>query len=270
MSSEQGAEASPSLRLAPAWMGWCTCLQTRPQGAQTHQLRAKPKTQEPSHSPKLYSESALAHLLRGKPPLLWAGPAAAPRSPTPHPMVTTLRMCPTCGSTYIAPPPHCPPMGRLLSWVAERPPLRPGHRIVPYQGRCSSASQPLNWLHEAPQACAHSLRPAPPTWQGRGALGLQAANCGDRRQSTHRTDGAREAVDALPRAGVWWLSALAGLKDVRLLPSTRLPGAPVGVSSQLPNFLFSQENLAAEALKSSLKCLPGVPDVLGSLQHLSA
>lgn len=108
MSSEQGAEASPSLRLAPAWMGWCTCLQTRPQGAQTHQLRAKPKTQEPSHSPKLYSESALAHLLRGKPPLLWAGPAAAPRSPTPHPMVTTLRMCPTCGSTYIAPPPTVP------------------------------------------------------------------------------------------------------------------------------------------------------------------
>lgn len=88
---------------------------------------------------------------------------------------------------------------------------------------------------------------------------MQAASC-----------GAREAVDAFLCAGVWWLNALAGLKEVRLLPSTRLPGAPVGVSSQLPNFLFSQENLAAEALKSSLKCLPGVPDVLGSLQHLSA
>lgn len=43
----------------------------------------------------------------------------------------------------------------------------------------------------------------------------------------------------------------------------------VGVSSQLPNFLFSQEKAAAEVLKSSLRCLPRRPGHPGVFKTLA-
>lgn len=60
--------------------------------------------------------------------------------------------------------------------------------------------------------------------------------------------------------------------DSRLLP-TRAALDGVGVSSQLPNFLFSQEKAAAKVLKSSLKCLPrrpGHPGVFKTLAQQSS
>lgn len=168
-----------------------------------------------------------------------------------------------------APPNAPPPTGSLCPGVAESSLSGPGTGWSPIRvvQLCALA---FEWTAGSPPDILKQPAARPSWLAGKG--GHQPAGCrlwGQEAQHAQDRRG-HEAGDALPCAGGWWPDALTGLKEVRLLPSMRLPGAPVGVSSQLPNFLFSQENLAAEALKSSLKCLPGVPDVLGSLQHLSA
>lgn len=85
--------------------------------------------------------------------------------------------------------------------------------------------------------------------------------------------GLRQASLALPTQGPAVLQrpppgpGSAGARQAA--PQLGFPGSSGGF---LPatGFLFSQEKAAAAVLKSSLKCLPRHPDILGSLQHSPA
>lgn len=155
-----------------------------------------------------------------------------------------------------APPPA--PTGCLLSWggrvatspawALAGPPFRAGATLPP------SISAGFMW-----HPPGDLKRPASCHLAGQGDLGPVGCNC------WARTDGAHTGWTGQGGRG---RSSLAGLKEVRLLPCTRLPGAPVGgflPATQLPVFSRKLSSRGSEKLIKMPPRHPGCPGVFTTL-----
>ena len=158
-----------------------------------------------------------------------------------------------------------PPDGVPPRWVVFCPgvlescPLWPGHLLVPYQGWCNSASQPLNWLHTAP---------TPPPWGTFCILPLAPGragglyNCPGRRGRWGRGHSSVCGCPRCPRRP-------EGGQPAPQHEASRGTGGGFLPATQLPVFSRKLSSRGSEKLIKMPPRHPGRPGVFTTLVGLS-
>lgn len=167
-----------------------------------------------------------------------------------------------------APPCALPPAGSLCPGVAECPLSGPGAGGSPIRAvqLCAlafelTAGSPPGLLKQ-PASC--------PSWlAGQGDLRLRAADCGARRQSTHRTDGAtrpgKRCSSLCRRVAAWCPHRPEGGQAAPQHEASRGAGGGFLPTTQLPVFSRKLSSRGSEKLIKMPPRRPGRPGVFTTL-----